>query len=161
MHFVGSSLSTDPKSSKCIYKISKNFRVEKTGEISRNLRFPRFLWHELNQPLMMVGVAGFEPTASKSQTSRATSCATPRLVKIFNFLGQIRKWSNLWSKVFCRNTWQRKSEETREKRRFCKFSAADSRDGHTLPNHARYQLRYIPILFFIGSWRGGASSLPA
>ena len=33
----------------------------------------------------MVGVAGFEPTASKSQTSRATSCATPRLVKIFNF----------------------------------------------------------------------------
>ena len=53
MHFVGSSLSTDPKSSKCIYKISKNFRVEKTGEISRYLRFPRFLWHELNQPLMM------------------------------------------------------------------------------------------------------------
>ena len=33
----------------------------------------------------MVGVAGFEPTASKSQTSRAASCATPRLVKIFNF----------------------------------------------------------------------------
>ena len=33
----------------------------------------------------MVGVAGFEPTASKSQTSRATSCATPRLVKIFSF----------------------------------------------------------------------------
>ena len=30
-------------------------------------------------------MAGFEPTASKSQTSRATSCATPRWVKIFNF----------------------------------------------------------------------------
>ena len=27
---------------KCIYKISKNFRVEKSGEISRNLRFSRF-----------------------------------------------------------------------------------------------------------------------
>ena len=39
MHFVGSNLSTDPKSPKCIYKISKNFRVEKNGEISRNLRF--------------------------------------------------------------------------------------------------------------------------
>ena len=39
MHFVGSNLSTDPKSSKCTYKISKNFRVEKNGEISRNLRF--------------------------------------------------------------------------------------------------------------------------
>ena len=33
----------------------------------------------------LVGVAGFEPTASKSQTSRATNCATPRWVKIFNF----------------------------------------------------------------------------
>ena len=42
MHFAGSNLSTDPKSPKCIYKISKNFRVEKNGEISRNLRFPRF-----------------------------------------------------------------------------------------------------------------------
>ena len=39
MHFVGSNLSTDPKCPKCIYKISKNFRVEKNGEISRNLRF--------------------------------------------------------------------------------------------------------------------------
>ena len=46
-----------------------------------------------------------------SQTSRATSCATPRLVKIFDFLGQIRKWSNLWSKVFCRRTRRRKSEK--------------------------------------------------
>lgn len=26
----------------------------------------------------MVGVTGFEPAASKSQTSRATNCATPR-----------------------------------------------------------------------------------
>ena len=39
---------------------------------------------------------------TRSQTSRATSCATPRWVKIFGFCGQIRKWSNLWSKVFCR-----------------------------------------------------------
>ena len=92
-------------------------------------------------------MAGFEPTASKSQTSRATSCATPRLVEIFDFLGQIRKWSNLWSKVFCRSTRRRKSEKTRGKRRFCELSAVGSRGGHTLPNHARYQLRYIPILF--------------
>ena len=39
MHFVGSNLTTGSKSLKCIYKISKNFRVEKNGEISRNLRF--------------------------------------------------------------------------------------------------------------------------
>ena len=38
----GSNPATDPKCPKCIYKISKNFRVEKTGEISRNLRFSRF-----------------------------------------------------------------------------------------------------------------------
>ena len=42
MHFAGSNLSTDRKCPKCIYKISKNFRVEKSGEISRNLRFSRF-----------------------------------------------------------------------------------------------------------------------
>ena len=42
MHFAGSNLSTDPKCPKCIYKILKNFRVEKSGEISRNLRFSRF-----------------------------------------------------------------------------------------------------------------------
>ena len=42
MHFAGSNLSTDPKCPKCIYKILKNYRVEKSGEISRNLRFSRF-----------------------------------------------------------------------------------------------------------------------
>ncbi len=39
MHFVGSNPATGSKSPKCIYKIPKNFRVEKNGEISRNLRF--------------------------------------------------------------------------------------------------------------------------
>ena len=42
MHFAGSNPATDQKCPKCIYKISKNFRVEKSGEISRNLRFSRF-----------------------------------------------------------------------------------------------------------------------
>ena len=32
-------IRTDPKFAKCIYKILKNFRVEKNGEISRNLSF--------------------------------------------------------------------------------------------------------------------------
>ena len=35
MHFAGSNLSTDPKWLKCIYKISKNFRVEKFLVICR------------------------------------------------------------------------------------------------------------------------------
>ena len=54
------------------------------------------------------------------------------------FFCQIRKWSNLWSKVFCRNTRRRKSEKTRGKRRFCELSAVGSRGGHTLPNQAPY-----------------------
>ena len=49
---------------------------------------------------ILVGVTGFEPAASTSQTSRATNCATPRSVKNIRFLGQFRKWSNLWSKHF-------------------------------------------------------------
>ena len=35
----------------------------------------------------LVGVTGFEPAASTSQTSRATNCATPRCVKNIRFLG--------------------------------------------------------------------------
>ena len=38
----GSNPATGQKTPKCINKISKNFRVEKAGEISRNLRFFRF-----------------------------------------------------------------------------------------------------------------------
>ena len=68
------------------------------------------------------------------------------------FWGQIRKWSNLWSKVFCRNTRRRKSEETREKRRFCELSAVGSRGGHTLPNFARYQLRHTPRFSYVGKY---------
>ena len=52
------------------------------------------------------------------------------------FFCQIRKWSNLWSKVFCRRTRWRKSEKTRGKRRFCELSALGSRGGHTLPKQA-------------------------
>ena len=45
------------KARKCIYKILKNFRVEKSGEISRNLRFScalaLFSCLHLNQTLIM------------------------------------------------------------------------------------------------------------
>ena len=34
---------------------------------------------------------------TRSQTSRATNCATPRCVKNIRFLVNLRKWSNLWS----------------------------------------------------------------
>ena len=48
----------------------------------------------------LVGVTGFEPAASTSQTSRATNCATPRCVIFIRFLVIFRKWSNLWSDHF-------------------------------------------------------------
>ncbi len=49
---------------------------------------------------ILVGVTGFEPAASTSQTSRATNCATPRKVKNIEFLRFFRKWSNMWSNRF-------------------------------------------------------------
>ena len=42
MHFAGSNPATDRKTPKCIYKNSKNIRVEKSGKISRNLPLSRF-----------------------------------------------------------------------------------------------------------------------
>ena len=68
------------------------------------------------------------------------------------FFCQIRKWSNLWSKVFCRRTRRRKSEETRGKRRFRELSEVGSRGGHTLPNFARYQLRHTPRFSYVGKY---------
>ena len=49
----GSNPATGQKTPKCIYKISKNFRVEKAGEISRNLRFFAFSCLHLNQTRIM------------------------------------------------------------------------------------------------------------
>lgn len=74
------------KARKCIYKISKNFRVEKSGEISRNLRFSA-LWLakvlffsclHLNQTLIMAGVAGFGPTNAGVKVPCLNHLATPQ-----------------------------------------------------------------------------------
>ena len=56
---------------------------------------------------------------------------TPIVIKLWSC-----KWSNLWSKVFCRRTRRRKSEKMRGKRRFCELSEVGSRGGHTLPKQA-------------------------
>ena len=42
MHFAGSNPDTASKGAKGIYETPKKLRVEKTGEISRNLPFSRF-----------------------------------------------------------------------------------------------------------------------
>ena len=44
---------------------------------------------DIIRPVTLVGVTGLEPAASKSQTSRATNCATPRF--LFDFLLILRR----------------------------------------------------------------------
>ena len=61
MHFAGSNLSTNPKCSKCIYKISKKFRVKKAEKSLEISAFLVFSCLHLNQTLVMAGIAGFEP----------------------------------------------------------------------------------------------------
>ena len=61
MHFAGSNLSTDPKCPKCIYKISKKFRVKKAEKSLEISAFLVFSCLHLNQTLIMAGIAGFEP----------------------------------------------------------------------------------------------------
>ena len=94
----------------------------------------------------LVGVTGFEPAASTSQTSRATSCATPRSVKNIEFLSFFRKWSNMWSnrfyRGFCERVKCRKSQCLQGLSAFFVFS--ESVVGVLLPNVARYQLRHTP-----------------
>ncbi len=79
------------KARKCIYKISKNFRVEKSGEISRNLRFSAlrlavmrfFSCLHLNQTLMMAGMAGFEPTTARVKVWCLTAWRHPNEIPVY------------------------------------------------------------------------------
>ena len=73
MHFAGSNLSTDPKCPKCIYKILKNFRVEKSGEISRNLRFSRFFVPASKSDTHH----GWDSWTRTSEMQESKSCALP------------------------------------------------------------------------------------
>ena len=73
MHFVGSNLSTGSKCPKCIYKISKNFRVEKNGEISRNLRFS-LVFVAASKSATHHGRDGWDRT---NEMQESKSCALP------------------------------------------------------------------------------------
>ena len=73
MHFAGSNLSTDPKCPKCIYKILKNFRVEKSGEISRNLRLSRFFVPASKSDTHH----GWDSWTRTSEMQESKSCALP------------------------------------------------------------------------------------
>ena len=66
-------------------------------------------------------MAGFEPTASKSQTSRATSCATPRLVKIFNFSVKSVSGQICGQKFFAEHKCGGKARKRKENGDFASF----------------------------------------
>ena len=73
MHFAGSNPATGQKTPKCIYKISKNFRVEKTGEISRNLPFSRFS----SSGSKLTCHHGWDSWTRTSEMQESKSCALP------------------------------------------------------------------------------------
>ena len=86
---------------------------------------------------------------ARSQTSRATNCATPRSVKNIQFSVNFRKWSNLWSSLFLRGFFVflnvRKSQHLQG---FSAFPlSVELGVGHMLPKLARYQLRHTSKLF--------------
>ena len=69
----GSNPATDPKCPKCIYKTPKNFRVEKSGEISRNLRFSRFFVPASKSDTHH----GWDSWTRTSEMQESKSCALP------------------------------------------------------------------------------------
>ena len=69
----GSNPATDRKTPKCIYKISKNFRVEKSREISRNLRFSRFFVPASKSDTHH----GWDSWTRTSEMQESKSCALP------------------------------------------------------------------------------------
>ena len=48
----------------------------------------------------LVGMTGFEPATSWSQTKRATNCATSRSIKLWSKIKGLQNWSKLWSNHF-------------------------------------------------------------
>ena len=74
-------------------KQSTGLFVSRCGESglfeSRHSVKNKKLFHQTVKELFVVGVTGFEPTASWSQTKRATNCATPRKKIRSNFAAAV------------------------------------------------------------------------
>ena len=97
----------------------------------------------------MVGVTGFEPAASCSQSRRATNCATPRFFYFAFFL----KFSVLPCFVRPLAKLSPMALLCNAKRsvllRFLRLPASATGSGRLRhPKQARYQLRYTPIFYF-------------
>ena len=104
----------------------------------KNRKATKLCGFRADESAILVGVTGFEPAASTSQTSRATNCATPRSVIFIRFLVCFCKWSNLWSSLFLRGFFV--FLNVRKPQHLQGFSAVslsvELKVGHTLPKHA-------------------------
>ena len=97
----------------------------------------------------MVGVTGFEPAASCSQSRRATNCATPRFFYFAFFLifsvlpCFVRPLAKLSPMALLCNAMRSVLL------RFLRLPASATGSGRLRhPKQARYQLRYTPIFLF-------------
>ena len=101
----------------------------------------------------MVGVTGFEPAASCSQSRRATNCATPRFFYFAFFLifsvlpCFVRPLAKLSPMALLCNAMRSVLL------RFLRLPASATGSGRLRhPKQARYQLRYTRLLSFLSGW---------
>ena len=87
------------------------------------------------QTSFLVGMTGFEPATSCSQSTRATNCATSRSIKFW--YGRNDRIRRLACGLGHLGIWQSLTVIQHPRFRFATFDIV-------LPKHARYQLRYIP-----------------
>ena len=114
---------------------------------NRNKKSERLSYSENVRMIRMVGVTGFEPAASCSQSRRATNCATPR------------KYKSPLLSIFCLLcspspvAWSPRVTRRLAPAALRLAAYHGVRTHHTVvfllvhPKQARYQLRYTPFVF--------------
>ena len=69
-------------SNKALSSLVKGFNSVQSNQFKQTIKPPEIV----DFKRLLVGVTGFEPAASCSQSKRATNCATPRYYLVFNSL---------------------------------------------------------------------------
>ncbi len=108
----------------------------------------------------MVGVTGFEPAASTSQTSRATNCATPRCGENIQFFAVFPVVKSVIKPLIMRILRESRVPKKSVVYTFSQakigfsafFASSGSVSGVLLPKHARYQLRHTSICIYFRTY---------
>ena len=163
MHFAGSNLSRDPKCPKCIYKISKNFKAEKSLETSAFLVFSCL---HLNQTLIMAAEEGFEPSQTESESvvlplhNSAINSTLTIIAHAVRFVNSFFAIFDFYLKILRRNAEKgclkahSESLTAPESRRNCSL-LPPGKAGARLSAHC-VSLRITPLrnaAIFFGDWR--------